>query len=217
WEHFHLDTLGASALHTAAWDGSVSVVEFLLLAGQSPDSAGNGGLTPIMLAIMRHNVVTMRCVFRDGLAVRRNLVVDCREVEDVRLNSVLAIIQLLLRFGADADARNQSGLLCLFLSAFSLIQSILGVTPLRLAVQNQNLNVLQIFLNHHQLVATPERQDFAGAVLLLAVDYEAEEVLQFVVENEYAPVTVCNASGESLLHRAILRRSPQLMELLADL
>ncbi|RLN91686.1 hypothetical protein BBJ28_00026609, partial [Nothophytophthora sp. Chile5] len=191
WEHFHLPTLGASALHTAVWDGSVSVVEFLLRAGQSPDSADDGGLTPIMLAVMRHNVVTMRCVFRDGLAVRRNLVVD---------EGGLLVTNLLLSCGAQIDLEDAQ-----------------GVTPLRLAIQNQNLNVLQIVLNHHQLVATPQRHDFAGAALLLAVDYEAEEVLRFVVENEYAPVTVCDAAGETLLHRAIRRRSPQLMELLADL
>ncbi|RLN72408.1 hypothetical protein BBJ28_00025294, partial [Nothophytophthora sp. Chile5] len=162
-----------------------------------------------MLAIVGHNVVTMRCVFRDDLAVRSSLIIDffrCQEgktaLHFATNDDAYGVAKLLLDVGADLDAPDEV---------------VVGVTPLRLAVQNQNLNVLQIFLNHHQLVATPERQDFSGAVLLLAVDYEAEEVLQFVVENEYAPVTVCNASGESLLHRAILRRSPQLMELLADL
>lgn len=33
-------------------------------------------MTAIMVAILRLNLMTMRCVYRDGEAVRRNTVVD---------------------------------------------------------------------------------------------------------------------------------------------
>ncbi|KAE8952411.1 hypothetical protein PR001_g33306 [Phytophthora rubi] len=76
WDGFHLGTIGASALHTAAWRGELAVVQFLLECGQDPDSGDNSGLTPAMAVILRLNLLVTRCVFRDGQAVRRNLVVD---------------------------------------------------------------------------------------------------------------------------------------------
>ncbi|EGZ23204.1 hypothetical protein PHYSODRAFT_295708 [Phytophthora sojae] len=76
WDGFHLPTVGASALHTAAWRGELAVVQFLLECGQDPDSGDNSGLTPAMVVILRLNLLVTRCVFRDGQAVRRSLVVD---------------------------------------------------------------------------------------------------------------------------------------------
>ncbi|GMF33252.1 unnamed protein product [Phytophthora lilii] len=112
----------------------------------------------------------------------------------------LLVTELLLSRGANIDAEDKG-----------------GVSPLSLVLDRANVSVLQLFLNHHQWVATPQRHDFASSVLLHAVDRREEEVVHYVVENEYAPVTICNAKGETPMHRAILRRSPSLMELLADL
>lgn len=97
------------------------------------------------------------------------------------------------------------------------VEDVNGLTPLTLVVQQANLNVLQLFLNHHHLVATPQRHAFAGAVLLQAVECEVEDVVRFIVDNEYASVTVRNAKGETPMHRAILRCNPAMMELLLDL
>lgn len=78
WNGFHLSSIGASTLHTATWEGSLGIVELLLQAGQDPDTRDAAGLTPIMVALLRYNVVVMRCVFRNAKAVRRNIVVDVR-------------------------------------------------------------------------------------------------------------------------------------------
>lgn len=51
-------------------------MQFLLECGQDPDSGDNSGLTPAMVVILRLNLLVTRCVFRDGQAVRRSLVVD---------------------------------------------------------------------------------------------------------------------------------------------
>ncbi|POM59136.1 Hypothetical protein PHPALM_36123, partial [Phytophthora palmivora] len=132
WSDFGLNTLGASALHTSAWEGQLDIMEFLLESGQGPDTGDDNGLTPMMMAIMRLNLMTMRCVFRDGVAVRRNLVVDvsvrgtndmcslwltllcrlsvqCRDELQESVTLVISIIKLLLRFGASIDAQDQNG------------------------------------------------------------------------------------------------------------
>ncbi|KAE8952416.1 hypothetical protein PR002_g32683 [Phytophthora rubi] len=109
WDGFHLGTIGASALHTAAWRGELAVVQFLLECGQDPDSGDNSGLTPAMAVILRLNLLVTRCVFRDGQAVRRNLVVDCRDELSEQLQLAVAALTLLLRFGADVNVRSQVG------------------------------------------------------------------------------------------------------------
>ncbi|POM66248.1 Hypothetical protein PHPALM_17926 [Phytophthora palmivora] len=266
WDGFHLHTIGASTLHTAAWNGDVVVMKLLLEYGQHPDSSDDNGLTPMMVVILQLNLVTTRCVFRNGEAIRRNLVVDCREEEGEQLKQATAVIELLLRFGATVDVRSQDGKTALHCStsddAYEVAKLLLdagadaniqdeigrtalhyciqegglvvadlllsrgacvdvadtnGITPIDLMLQRRDLNVLQILLNHHQCVSTLQRQNFACSILLQAVDVEAEEVIRFVVNNGYAPVTVCNAKGETAMHRAILQHSPSVMELLSDL
>ncbi|KAG3014195.1 hypothetical protein PC121_g12276 [Phytophthora cactorum] len=265
WNGFHLRTIGASALHTAAWGGSLGILEFLLESGQSPDESDDSGVTAIMVTILRLNLMTMRCVLRDGEAVRRNTVVDCRKDQDERVALAIAVIKLLLSFGANVDAQSQDGKTALHCStfddAYEVAKCLLdagativavdengrtplhycvhegglqvtdllltrganidsedkdGISPLELMLQRANVTILQLFLNHHHCVATPHRHDFAEAVLLQAVDTLEEKMVFYILENEYASVAVRNSDGETTFHRAILKRSSSLMELLAD-
>ncbi|KAL3656677.1 hypothetical protein V7S43_018456 [Phytophthora oleae] len=267
WTEFHLQTIGASAIHTAACDGDIGILQFLLEAGQSPNTPGkNDDMTPIMVAIMRFTLTTMRCMIRNGEAIKRNILFDCRKEEEEQRKNLIAVIDSLLSFEADVNASTQEGKTALHLltsdDAYEVAKHLLDVganidaqdengqtalhccvreaglivtnlflsrganidakdtdghTPLTLAVQRGNLNVLQLFMNHYDSVATLERQDFAGTVLLLAVECDREDVIRYIVDNDYAPVTVRNAKGETPMHRAIFQRSPALMELLLDL
>lgn len=266
WDSFCLNTLGASALHTAAWKGDLAVLTFLLESGQQPDSGNEGGMTAMMVAILRLSLMTSRCVFRGGQAVQRNLVVDCRKEENEQVKQVVAVVQLLLHFGANVNAQSRDGKTALHCSTSDesyevakllldagangntqdengktslhyciqegglIVTNLLlscgvnidvvdanGVSPIDLVLQRADLNVLQLFLNHHQNVSTLQRQDFAGALLLQAVDTEVEAVVRFIIKYKYASVTARNAIGETAMHRAILRRSPSIMQLLSDL
>ncbi|KAF4043230.1 Ankyrin repeats (3 copies) [Phytophthora infestans] len=266
WDGFHLRTLGASALHTAAWRGDVAVIEFLLESGQHPDTGYEGGMTAMMVPILRLSLMTTRCVFRDRQVVQRNLVVDCHEEEDGQLKKVVAVLELLLRFGANVDAQSKDGKTALHCcttdESYPVAKLLLdadanvdaqdengktplhycvqegglavtnlllgrgasvdvadarGITPIQLMLQRSDLNILQLLLNHHQCVVTPQRQHFASSLLLQAVDAQVEAVVLFIVDEGYAPVTVRNEKGETAMHRAILCRSPSVMELLSDL
>ncbi|KAG7380367.1 hypothetical protein PHYBOEH_011478 [Phytophthora boehmeriae] len=267
WESFHLSTIGASALHTAAWDSSHEIVQFLLEAGQDPDTSDSGGLTTMMVPLLRYNLVAMRCVFQNSaVTVRRNVVVDCREEESRLQKQVLAVIELLIRFGANVDNRSQEGSSALHYvansDAFEVarvlldagadidaqdqngmtplhhcikegsllvanllvsrgaqidLQDIRGVSSLELALKQRSGNVLQIILNHHHMVATSQRRDFAADVLLSAVELESEEAVRLIVDGGYAPVIVQNSAGETPLHRAIAQRNTHLMALLVSL
>ncbi|KAL3656676.1 hypothetical protein V7S43_018455 [Phytophthora oleae] len=249
WGTFHLRTIGASALHTAAWEGSLNIMRFLLESGQNPDVGDDSGLTPIMVAILRLNLMTMRCAFRDGVAVRRNTVVDCREEQEKQVQILLKdgktalhcstgddayeVTKFLLDASAVRDAQDELGRTplhyCveeegLLVTALLLSRGVNidledkdGVSPLRLVLQRKSLSVLQLFLNHHQCTVTSTRRNFGAAILLQAVECRAEEVVRYIVENEYAAVTVCNEKGETPIHRAIKQNNPALIELLNDL
>ncbi|ETK84346.1 hypothetical protein F441_10864 [Phytophthora nicotianae CJ01A1] len=265
WSGFHLRTIGASALHTATWAESLGILEFLLEFGQNPDEGDDSGVTAVMVAILRLNLVTMRCVLRNGEAVRRTTVVDCRQEQDECVSSVIAVIKLLLKFGANVNARSQDGKTALHCSTFDDAYEVAkvlldagatinavdengrtplhycvhegglqvtdlllsrganidaenkdGVSPLKLMVQRANVNTLQLFLNHHHCVVTPHRHYFAETVLFQAVDIREENLVRYIVENEYASVAARNSDGETTFHRAIFKRGSSLMKLLAD-
>ncbi|KAG1705629.1 hypothetical protein DVH05_003330 [Phytophthora capsici] len=112
----------------------------------------------------------------------------------------LLVTDLLLSRGASIDLEDKD-----------------GISPLKLVLQRGNLSVLQLFLNHHQCVVTSTRRDFGAAILLQAVEYRADEVVSYIVENEYASVVVRNEKGETPIHRAIMQDNPALIELLNDL
>lgn len=76
-----------------------------------------------------------------------------------------------------------------------------GETPLSVVISRGLVNQLQLLLNHHALVSTASRHNFAGAVLMESVEQDAVDVMQFLLENEYVSVEYQNDGGESALHR----------------
>ncbi|KAE9122620.1 hypothetical protein PF010_g6690 [Phytophthora fragariae] len=87
WEKFHLPTVGVSALHAAAWDGEYDVLEFLLKEGQQERLWSSST--------------------RSWIAVRKT---------EERLHHTLRVVKLLLRHGAETEARDNEGKTALFLA-----------------------------------------------------------------------------------------------------
>ncbi|KAG3149663.1 hypothetical protein PI124_g11426 [Phytophthora idaei] len=203
WEYFHLPTIGASALLTAAWDGSAEIIEQLLDAGQDPDTNDNGGMTAMMVAILRFNVVVMRCVFRNGEAIRRNLVVDCREEESQLLQRILAVLELLLRFGANVNARNQEGYSALHYAgngdALDVAKYLLdneahidahdqnGKTPLHHCIREGSLLVVNLLVSRGAQI---DIKDVDGVTpLTLAIHQRSMNMLQIILNEHHVVVT----------------------------
>ncbi|KAE8885931.1 hypothetical protein PF005_g7395 [Phytophthora fragariae] len=95
WEKFHLPTVGVSALHAAAWDGEYDVLEFLLKEGQQVDERGRRGER------------LWSSSTRSWIAVRKT---------EERLHHTLRVVKLLLRHGAETEARDNEGKTALFLA-----------------------------------------------------------------------------------------------------
>ncbi|KAE9066191.1 hypothetical protein PF005_g27076 [Phytophthora fragariae] len=166
WGDFHLRTIGASALHTASWGGNVAIVEFLLESGQDPNASDDSGMTAIMVAILRLNLMTMRCVFRGGEAVRRNTVVDCRQEQDEQVqhprtdgktalhcstsDDAYDVAKFLLDAGANIDALDES-----------------GKTPLHYCVQEGGLLVTDLLLSRGASIDAEDKDGFSPLALVL--------------------------------------------------
>ncbi|KAG7376050.1 hypothetical protein PHYPSEUDO_014560 [Phytophthora pseudosyringae] len=183
WNGFHLHTMGASALHAAVWEGQLDVIQFILEAGESPDTSADNGLTPTMMAIMHLSLMTMRCVFRDGVAVRRNLVVDCRHLVEEGVKLAIATVKLLLSFGADVDAQDQTGKTALHCSTSDDVYEVAkflldagarideqdknGKTPLHYCIQEGGLLVTNLLLSTGANVDATDTHGVSPLVLML--------------------------------------------------
>lgn len=186
---------GKTALHLSTSDDAYEVALVLLDAGAFIDTQDE--------VCLDDDVHCQQCFNHLPVAVLFVLYLDKNGKTPLHYcvhEKGLLVTNLLLSRGANID-----------------VEDVDGLTVLELVIRRADLSLLQLFLNHHQWVATPERHDFAGSILLQAVEIEAEDVVRFVVDNEYAPVTVRNAMGENAMHRAIVRRNPTLMKLLLDL
>ncbi|KAG6949389.1 hypothetical protein JG687_00014891, partial [Phytophthora cactorum] len=185
WNGFHLRTIGASALHTAAWGGSLGILEFLLESGQSPDESDDSGVTAIMVTILRLNLMTMRCVLRDGEAPYLALVdgYQCRKDQDERVALAIAVIKLLLSFGANVDAQSQDGKTALHCStfddAYEVAKCLLdagativavdenGRTPLHYCVHEGGLQVTDLLLTRGANIDSEDKDGISPLELML--------------------------------------------------
>lgn len=197
WESFHLPTVGASALHAAAWDGNYAVLEFLLKEGQKVDTKGGQGLTVLMATLMRHNVQALRAVFQGSSIVQLNKVVDCRKEDAERLEHTLKVVKLLLQHGADLEARDDS-----------------GKTALYLATNDELFEVAKLLVERG---ARLDARDSSGRSLLLACLQNSPSKSALVANlliSRGAPVDIPDTSGETPMMVAVCRGDIAALQLL---
>ncbi|POM62342.1 hypothetical protein PHPALM_28516 [Phytophthora palmivora] len=183
WDGFHLSTIGASALHTATWHGDDRIVEYLLEEGQDSNTEDDTGTTPIMLTLTHHILQATRCIFRDRVAIQRNLVTDCRQEDDERTKRTVGQIELFLRFHADVNKRCHRGKTALhhattdetYEVAKLLIsngasidaQDEEGKTPLIHCIQSTSLLVADFLLQHGASVHIPDKDGVTPLQLVI--------------------------------------------------
>ncbi|KAG7381098.1 hypothetical protein PHYPSEUDO_006474 [Phytophthora pseudosyringae] len=199
WDKFHLPTVGASALHAAAWDGNYDVLEFLLREGQQVDERGRRGVTALMATLMRHNVQALRAVFQGTAVVQLNTVVDCRKEDAERLKHTLSVVKLLLRHGAKTEARDQD-----------------GKTALLLATNDELFEVATLLLGDG---ARMDAQDSAGRSPLhacLRTSPEQSVLVTNLLVSRGAPIDLPDKAGETPLTIVVRRGDITALQLLLN-
>ncbi|KAG7396781.1 hypothetical protein PHYBOEH_001810 [Phytophthora boehmeriae] len=200
WDRFHLSTVGASALHAAAWDGSYAVLEFLLKEGQKVDERGGQGVTALMATLLRHNVQALRAVFQGSAVVQLNTVVDCRKEDAERLGHTLSVVKLLLSHGADTEAHDDDGKTALYLAtndelfevakllvergAHLDIQDLAGRSPLHVCLQGsagKSAQLTNLLISRGAPIDIPDK---AGETpMVVAVRCGDTEALQLLLNH----------------------------------
>ncbi|EEY63168.1 uncharacterized protein PITG_15387 [Phytophthora infestans T30-4] len=199
WDKFHLPTVGASALHAAAWDGNYDVLEFLLKEGQQVDERGRRGVTALMATLMRHSVQALRAVFQGTAVVQLNTVMDCRKEDAARLDHTLSVVKLLLRHGAKTEARDQE-----------------GKTALLLATNDELFEVANLLLENG---ARMDAQDSAGRSPLhacLRASAEQSVLVTNLLVSRGAPIDLPDKTGETPLTIVVKRGDITALQLLLN-
>uniref|UniRef100_A0AAV1U4Z4 Ankyrin repeat protein n=1 Tax=Peronospora matthiolae TaxID=2874970 RepID=A0AAV1U4Z4_9STRA len=179
---------------------TLSVVRLLLLHGAGTEMRDQEGRTALFLATNDELFEIAKLLLENGALMdaqdstgRSPLHACLRTFPE---QSVL-VTNLLLSRGAPIDLLDKD-----------------GETPLMIVVRRGDTTALQLFLNHHSLVATPARQDFAGAMLLQAAELGIVNTVRFLLNGSYSSIDVVNARGETALHLAILKQRKQVVEVL---
>lgn len=199
WDRFHLATVGASALHAAAWDGNYDVMELLLKEGQQVDERGRRGVTALMATLMRHNVQALRAVFQGTAVVQLNTVVDCRKEDEARLNHTLSVVKLLLKNGARTEACDQD-----------------GKTALLLATNDELFEVAKLLLENG---ARMDAQDATGRSPLhacLRTSPEQSVLVTNLLVSRGAPIDLPDKTGETPLTIVVKRGDITALQLLLN-
>ncbi|KAF2824303.1 ankyrin [Ophiobolus disseminans] len=114
------DNAGRTPLWWAAKSGRMTVVESLLARkGVNPESMDNDGHTPLLCAIdNEHTVIIRLLIKRDGITLHK-----------LAQNGTIASLRSLLESGNDVNDAN-------------------GNTPLRVALEKEQLGIVQLLLRH---------------------------------------------------------------------
>jgi ankyrin repeat protein len=128
----HSRTLwGDTALHLAVRSGESNMVTLLLEAGADVNAKGDSGVTALHLAAFNGNMQIAEALLKAGSEVNA---VGFRHNDTplhvAALHGHANVVKLLLAYGADANAENM-----------------LHKTPLQLAQENQQTNVIAVLTN----------------------------------------------------------------------
>jgi len=94
-----------SMLHKAAWYGHVGVIKLLLANGADVNAQDSSGITPLLEAVARSNVVVINLLLAKGADLNaRDPRGDMPLHRAIRIGDT-KVVQLLLTHGADANAK----------------------------------------------------------------------------------------------------------------
>ena len=186
---------GDTALHSAAHNGHLHIVEALLAAGADPDAVRGDGYRPIHLALMPNWVI--------GAPKERGAAIaDALLSRGARYTMFVAALRGDGQFIRDALRRDRS---------LANEEDTCHHRPLSAAVRRNDVEMVRLLLDHGADPAAPEEGAPRGHALWVAVHDRRYEIARLLLERGADPNGMVESSGTPMEQA---RTDPHLLALL---
>ncbi|HEU5186306.1 MAG TPA: ankyrin repeat domain-containing protein [Gemmatimonadaceae bacterium] len=186
---------GDTALHQAAHNGHLDIVQALLAAGADPDAVRGDGYRPVHLALMPN--------VRASVARERSAAIaDALLARGVRYTMFIAAMRGDEQFIRDALRRDRS---------LANEEDTCHHRPISAAARRSDLEMVRLLLEHGADPSAPEEGAPRGHALWMAVHNRQYELSRLLLEHGADPNGMVESSGTPMDQA---RRDPRLLSLL---
>ena len=179
------DSSGATPLHEAVRYGNVEIASMLLSAGAKVDAKDNLGKTPSMIIIPKNkmNELYSLLISYKANVKAKDMYGDTILHTATMMNADSTTIEMLIKNGCEVNAKNKE-----------------GVTPLEIAVQNNNLQVIKLLADSD---ADIHSQNTHGvSPIKIALSLEENDILEAMINSKN--VLSQDSNGNTPLHIALI-------------
>lgn len=182
------DSSGATPLHEAIRYGNLEIATMLLDAGANVNAKDNLGKTPILLIIPQDKITqTYDLLIANHADLNhKDMYGDTILHTAAMLKVDVSVFEKLTANGADINARNKE-----------------GVTPLEIAIQQNDVKTTRLFTSHGANIHTKDTNGNSPLTVALQADNEIFEA----TVNEMN-INTQDSEGNTPLHIAILNDAP---------
>lgn len=182
------DSSGATPLHEAVRYGNLEIATMLLDAGANVNAKDNLGKTPILLIIPQDKITqTYDLLIANHADLNhKDMYGDTILHTAAMLKVDTAVFEKLTSNGADINARNKE-----------------GVTPLEIAIQQNDVQTTKLFTSHGANIHTKDTNGNSPLTVALQSDNEIFEA----TVNE-SNINTQDSEGNTPLHVAIINDAP---------
>ena len=221
---------GWAALHYAAENGSLRIVELLIGHVTNPNVTNNNGWTALHLAVDKHSLEIVELLLRHGVNPDVTINNGWTALHLAIKNHSLEIVELLLRHGANPDVTFNTGWTAMHLAARDghkeIVQSLLaydamldarddkGWNALHDAAENGHESTAQLLLAYNADVEAPNLDGWTA--LHLAANGGHVNMVALLV-NAGSDLSAVEVSGRTALSTAAVHGQDKVVEALLSL